>query len=67
VDPRTHLVRLLRWVAFTAAANVTGAPALSLPAGRSRDGLPIGVQISASRGHERRLLELAFELDDALQ
>ena len=67
VDPETHLVRLLRWVAFTAAANVTGAPALSLPAGRSRDGLPIGVQLSAPRGHERRLLELAFELDDALE
>lgn len=67
VDPQTHLVRLLRWVAFTAAANVTGAPALSLPVGRSREGLPVGVQISAPRGHERRLLELAFELDDALQ
>ncbi len=66
VDPQTHLVRLLRWVAFTAAANVTGAPALALPAGRGREGLPIGVQLSAARGRERRLLELAFELDGAV-
>jgi amidase len=66
VDPRTHLVRLLQWTAFTPAANVTGGPAVALPASRTDEGLPIGVQLSAPRGHERRLLELGYELEPHL-
>lgn len=62
-DPRTHLVRLLRWTAFTPLANVSGAPALSMPWGHSRDGAPIGVQLAAPVGHEARLLHLAYELE----
>ncbi len=63
VDPRTHLVRLLRWTAFTPLQNVSGSPALSLPLGLSRAGLPLGVQLAAPFGHERRLLEVAHELE----
>lgn len=63
VEPRTHLVRLLRWASFTPLQNVTGAPAVSLPLGRSTAGLPIGVQVAAPLGEERRLLELALELE----
>jgi amidase len=63
VDPRTHVVRLLRWTAFTPLQNVTGSPAISLPLARSTDGLPIGLQLGAPFGHERRLLEVAHELE----
>jgi amidase len=52
--------------AFTAPYNVSGQPAASLPAGRSRDGLPIGVQLVAPLGGERRLLALAAALEEAL-
>ena len=65
VDPRTHLVRLLRWTAFTPMQNVSGSPALAMPWGHSRDGLPIGVQMAAPLGQEARLLHLAYELEAA--
>jgi amidase len=65
VDPRTHLLRVLRYVSFTPLQNVSGSPAISLPLGRSAAGVPLGVQLAAPFGHERRLLELAFELEVA--
>jgi amidase len=57
--------RLLEWVAFTPLQNATGDPAISLPMGTSSKGLPIGVQLAAAQGHDRRLLELAYELEEA--
>lgn len=65
VEFRTHLVRLLRFCSMTPVQNVSGAPAISLPLGRTAAGLPIGVQFAAPFGHERRLLELALELEQA--
>jgi amidase len=65
VDPRTHLLRVLRYVSFTPLQNVSGSPAISLPLGRTATGVPMGVQLAAPFGHERRLLELAFELEAA--
>ena len=47
-------------VAFTALWNVSGQPAMSIPAGRGIDGLPIGVQLVAR--DERLLLNLAASL-----
>jgi len=57
--------RLIKYVSFTPANNASGSPAMSLPLGHSHDGLPIGVQFAALQGHERTLLELAFELEQA--
>lgn len=65
IDPRTHLMRVLRYVSFTPLQNVTGSPAISLPLGRGESGVPIGVHIAAPYGEERRLLEVAFELEAA--
>ncbi|HET7900819.1 MAG TPA: amidase [Candidatus Nanopelagicales bacterium] len=65
VDPRTHLLRVLRYVSFTPLQNVTGSPAISLPLGRGASGVPIGVHVAAPFGEERRLLELAYELEAA--
>jgi amidase len=61
----TVIERLLTWVAFTPLQNATGDPAISLPLGTSSTGLPIGHQLSAARGRDRRLLELAYELEEA--
>jgi amidase len=61
----TVLERLLEWVAFTPLQNATGDPAISLPLGTTSSGLPIGVQLAAAQGHEARLLEVAFELEQA--
>lgn len=61
----TVMDRLLEWVTFTPLQNATGDPAISLPMATGADGLPIGVQLSAARGQDRRLLELAYELEAA--
>jgi amidase len=39
--------------------TVTGCPAISVPAGRTADGLPVGVQIVAPFGADARLLGVA--------
>ena len=65
LDFETHLERVSAYVGFTPLHNVTGAPAISLPMGRTADGRPIGVMIQARRGDDRTLLELAYELEAA--
>ena len=63
---REQMVRLLRFSSFTPLQNVTGAPAISLPLARTSSGLPIGIQVSAPLGEERRLLSVAYELEQAM-
>lgn len=55
--------RLFSYVAYTPLNNIAGTPAVSVPAGLSPDGLPIGVQLSAAYGDERTLIELAYLLE----
>jgi amidase len=57
--------RLIDWVTFTPYANATGDPAISLPLAESATGMPVGMMLSAVRGQEALLLELAFELEEA--
>ncbi len=64
-DYQQIINRLIDWVAFTPLQNATGDPAISLPLAESAEGLPIGMMITAARGQERRLLELAYELEEA--
>ncbi|HKP60454.1 MAG TPA: amidase [Polyangiales bacterium] len=52
--------------AFTAPFNITGQPALTLPAAVSQSGLPIGVQLVMKRNEERKLLGLAASLEQTL-
>ena len=40
-------------------ANLSGSPAISLPCGTSRAGLPVGLQLIGRRGNEYSLLSLA--------
>ena len=61
----THFERIRQYVSFTPIQNITGAPAVSLPMGFSRNRLPIGIQFAAAYGQEKRLLELALELEEA--
>lgn len=51
------------WVPFTILWNITGQPAASVPAGFSRQGLPLAVQIIGRRQEERTVLGLAAELE----
>lgn len=57
--------RLKEYVGYTPLANAVGNPAIALPLGNSSRGEPMGLQLSAAVGEDRRLLELAFELEAA--
>jgi amidase len=58
--------RMLAWVAFTPLQNATGDPAISLPLATTSAGLPQGMMFAAGAGREATLLELAYELEEAL-
>jgi amidase len=64
-DYQQIIGRLIEWAAFTPLQNATGDPAISLPLAESAAGLPIGMMFSAAPGQERRLLEVAYELEEA--
>ena len=51
------------WVPFTILWNITGQPAASVPAGLSRDGLPLAVQLVGRAHEEDALLSLAAQLE----
>jgi amidase len=53
----------LTYTPFGMLANLTGQPAISLPVHVSKEGLPLGVQVIASKAREDRLLRLAYQLE----
>ena len=58
--------RVLDWVVFTPLQNATGDPAISLPLATTRSGLPQGMMFGAGAGREATLIELAYELEEAV-
>lgn len=57
--PRDHAI-------FTGWANIAGVPAISLPIGVSRSGLPIGAQLAAAFGADDALLAFARAMSSSL-
>jgi amidase len=55
----------LDWMRAAYFVTVTGCPAISVPAGTTADGLPVGIQIVAPHGADRRLLEVAAAFEAA--
>ena len=51
---------------YNCPTALVGAPALALPIGRSRAGLPIGAQVFATRWHDHRLIDLGATLESVL-
>jgi amidase len=64
-DPDEGIRRILAMTPYTPVANVTGQPAVSLPAGMADDGMPVAVQLTGRPLGEASLLRLAAELEDA--
>ncbi|MBS0292633.1 MAG: amidase [Proteobacteria bacterium] len=52
--------------AFTSLFNISGHPAMSVPAHWTADNLPVGAQFVAPYGGEDRLLGLAAQLEQAM-
>jgi amidase len=52
--------------AYNFLANLTGQPSIVLPCGFSRDGLPIGLQLTGKRWGEAKLLGVAKVLEKLL-
>src|SRR5690606_30156849 len=53
------------WMSVCCAISVTGLPALSVPAGFTEAGLPVGLQIVAGPHDDLGLLQLAHEFEQA--
>jgi amidase len=54
-----------RFTPFTPIFNMTGQPALAIPAGVGQDGLPLSVQLVGRVGAEDTLYSLAGEIEEA--
>ena len=57
------MLELLRIVAFTPTANMTGQPAIALPTGLDPGGLPVSVQLVGRPADEATILAVAAQLE----
>jgi amidase len=64
-EPELPPAEVLAMAAFTAAYNITGQPAISLPLHVADSGLPVGVQVVGGPWREDRLLQVASQLEAA--
>ncbi len=60
-----QLLRNTEFTPFTAIANLTGQPAMSLPLAWSETGIPIGVQAIGPPAGDALLLSLAAQIEEA--
>ena len=59
----SHAVPGTAWLAFSALGNFTGLPAASVPVGRTREGLPIGLQIMGRHLDDVGVLALSAAME----
>lgn len=52
------------WTPFTYPFNITGNPAASIPAGRSRTGMPVGLQVVGTRYSDSTVLAFCRHLEE---
>ena len=64
-DPWEQFARAAAFTPFTAAVNVAGLPAMSVPLYWDGDGLPIGAHLIGPAGGEAVLLRVAAQLEEA--
>ncbi len=49
---------------YTTSANLAGIPGISIPAAKSSDGLPIGVQLLANQFEEEKLFQMSYFIQE---
>ncbi|NHO83368.1 amidase [Micromonospora sp. CMU55-4] len=63
LEPAEDFDRQRRFSPYCAVFNVTGDPSVSLPVGRTPDGLPVGVLLSGRYGDDATLVATAAQLE----
>jgi aspartyl-tRNA(Asn)/glutamyl-tRNA(Gln) amidotransferase subunit A len=63
VEGADALEQAARLTRFTAPFNLTGLPALSVPCGFTKDGLPIGLQIVSRAGADAKVLNTGYAFE----
>jgi aspartyl-tRNA(Asn)/glutamyl-tRNA(Gln) amidotransferase subunit A len=64
VPPGSGLSEWPEWTPFTYPFNMTQQPAISVPAGRTSAGLPVGLQIVGPRHSDDLVLAVAKLLEE---
>jgi Asp-tRNA(Asn)/Glu-tRNA(Gln) amidotransferase A subunit family amidase len=65
-DSESNIARVIEAMRFINPANLTGLPAISIPAGYDRNGLPIGLHLTGRPWDESTLLRLAGAAEAAV-
>ncbi|MBW4417735.1 MAG: amidase [Myxacorys californica WJT36-NPBG1] len=65
LSPVQTLDQIIRWIAPLPPFNMSGQPAISIPAGFDERGLPIGVQLVGRPAGDGTLLSLAAQIEQA--
>jgi amidase len=60
-----RLANYTQWLYLTYGITVTGLPAISVPCGFTRDGLPVGLQLVGRRGRDAEVLRAAAAFEAA--
>ncbi len=64
-DAAKYADDLFGWIAFTFPFNATGQPAIALPNGFTKSGLPIGLQIVGRPADESGIIAIAAAFEEA--
>ncbi len=64
-NPPTDPIEMYMNDVLTVPTNLAGLPAISVPAGLSKDGLPLGLQLIAPALNEETLLRGAYSIEQA--
>src|SRR5512138_68926 len=67
VEGHDAIEQAARLTRFTAPFNLSGLPALSLPCGFTKEGLPIGLQIVSRAWAEAKVLNLGYAFEQATE
>jgi amidase len=60
-----HVHDIYTWTAFVFPFNATGQPAVSIPMGFNREGLPLGLQIVGRPNDEAGIIALSAQFEEA--